>query len=149
MMKNNWAFLTNSCICRGVILTLPLQPRGTDLRIKAMLKRRSFSACARTAAIVALTAGVAIFSYGGVAAHAETVSVICTNPVSGASWRIAIDYDLKTVDSNPASIDETQIWWRDGKDGWRYTLDRKSGALTVVLASATGGNFLFDQCRMP
>ena len=76
-------------------------------------------------------------------------SVTCTNPYSGASWRIAIDYDLKTVDSNPASIDETQIWWRDGKDGWRYTLDRRSGALTVVLASATGGNFLFDQCRMP
>jgi hypothetical protein len=111
-----------------------------------MLKRRSFSACARTAAVVALPA---ISAFGSGAAHAETVSVTCTNPVSGASWRIAIDYDLKTVDSNPASIDETQIWWRDAKDGWRYTLDRKSGALTVVLASATGGNFLFDQCRMP
>ena len=84
-----------------------------------------------------------------VAAEAEAVSVTCTNPYSGATWRITIDYDLKTVDANPASIDETQIWWRDGKDGWRYTLDRKSGALTVVLASATGGNFLFDQCRMP
>jgi hypothetical protein len=148
-MKNNWAFLTNSCICRCVILTLPLQLRGSGLRIKAMPKRRSFWPCARTAAIVALTAGLAISAFGSVAAQAETVSVICTNPVSGASWRIAIDYDLKTVDSNPASIDETQIWWRDGKDGWRYTLDRKSGALTVVLASATGGNFLFDQCRMP
>jgi hypothetical protein len=146
MMKNNCAFLTNSCIRRGVILTLPLQPRGSGLRIKAMLKRRSFSACARTAAVVALPA---ISAFGSGAAHAETVSITCTNPVSGASWRIAIDYDLKTVDSNPASIDETQIWWRDAKDGWRYTLDRKSGALTVVLASATGGNFLFDQCRMP
>jgi hypothetical protein len=111
-----------------------------------MLKRRSFSACARTAAVVALPA---ISAFGSGAAPAETVSITCTNPVSGASWRIAIDYDLKTVDSNPASIDETQIWWRDAKDGWRYTLDRKSGALTVVLASATGGNFLFDQCRMP
>ena len=147
-MKNNWAFLTNSCICRCVILTLPLQPRGSGLRIKAMLKRRSFWACARTAAIAALPAGFAIFACGD-AAQAEPVSVTCTNPHSGASWRIAIDYDLKTVDSNPASIDETQIWWRDAKDGWRYTLDRKSGALTVVLASATGGNFLFDQCRMP
>ena len=113
-----------------------------------MLWRRSFWACARTAVIAAPPAGFAIFACGG-SARAEAVSVTCTNPYSGASWRIAIDYDLKTVDSNPASIDETQIWWRDAKDGWRYTLDRKSGALTVVLASATGGNFLFDQCRMP
>jgi hypothetical protein len=110
--------------------------------------RRSFWACARRTAIAALPAGFAIFVCGG-GARAEAVSVTCTNPYSGASWRIAIDYDLKTVDSNPASIDETQIWWRDAKDGWRYTLDRKSGALTVVLASATGGNFLFDRCRMP
>jgi hypothetical protein len=113
-----------------------------------MLKRCSSPACIRTTAIVALAAGFAVFPCGG-AAQAEAVSVTCTNPASGARWEIAIDYDLKTVDSNPASIDETQIWWRDAKDGWRYTLDRKSGALTVVLASATGGNFLFDQCRMP
>jgi hypothetical protein len=112
-----------------------------------MLKRRSFAACARGAAVVALAAGFAVSAHH--AAEAEAISVACTNPYSGATWRIAIDYDLKTVDSNPASIDETQIWWRDAKDGWRYTLDRKSGALTVVLASATGGNFLFDQCRMP
>ncbi len=85
----------------------------------------------------------------GSGAEAEGVAVTCTNPFSGASWQIAIDYDLKTVDSNPARIDETEISWRDAKDGWRYTLDRKSGALTVVLASATGGNFLHDQCRLP
>ena len=113
-----------------------------------MPRRRSFSACARTAAIAALAVGFAIFAWGR-SAQAEAVSVACTNPHSGATWRIAIDYDLKTVDSNPASIDETEIWWRDAKDGWRYTLDRKSGALIVILASATGGNFLFDQCRMP
>jgi hypothetical protein len=113
-----------------------------------MLWRRSFRAFARSAAIAAAPAGFAIFVCGG-GAQAEAVSVVCTNPYNGVSWRIAIDYNLKTVDSNPAGIDETQIWWRDAKDGWRYTLDRKSGALTVVLASATGGNFLFDQCRMP
>jgi hypothetical protein len=113
-----------------------------------MLKGRSFSACARAAAIAALAAGFAIFPFGG-GADAEGTSVTCTNRYSGASWQIAIDYDRKTVDSNPASITEREISWRDAKDGWRYTLDRKSGALTVVLASATGGNFLFDQCRMP
>ena len=113
-----------------------------------MPKRRLVSACARTAVIAVVAVGFAVFACGR-ATQAETVSVACTNPYSGATWRIAIDYDLKTVDSNPARIDEREIWWRDAKDGWRYTLDRKSGALTVVLASATGGNFLFDQCRIP
>ena len=111
-----------------------------------MQTRQKFSFSARAAAIVALAAGVAAANG---AAEAEGVPVTCTNPFSGASWQIAIDYDLKTVDSNPARIDETEISWRDAKDGWRYTLNRKSGALTVVLASATGGNFLFDQCRLP
>ena len=109
--------------------------------------RRGLSAQARTAAIAALA--VAATAACGSGAEAEGVAVTCTNPFSGASWQIAIDYDLKTVDSNPARIDETEISWRDAKDGWRYTLDRKSGALTVVLASATGGNFLHDQCRLP
>jgi hypothetical protein len=110
-----------------------------------MGKRRPFSAGRRTAAIAALAAAIAAPG----SAEASGVPVTCTNPFSGASWQIAIDYDLKTVDSNPARIDETEISWRDAKDGWRYTLDRKSGALTVVLASATGGNFLHDQCRLP
>ena len=112
-----------------------------------MRKRRRFSACVRTAAIAALAAGPGAASVG--VAEAQGVAVICTNPFSGASWQIAIDYDLKTVDSNPANIDETEISWRDAKDGWNYMLDRKSGALTVILASATGGNFLHDQCRLP
>jgi hypothetical protein len=112
-----------------------------------MLKRKPANFGLRTGSIVALAAFAAVELSRG--AGAEGVEVTCTNPFSGASWRIAIDYDLKTVDSNPARIDETEISWRDAKDGWRYRLDRKSGALTVVLASATGGNFLFDQCRLP
>jgi hypothetical protein len=80
-------------------------------------------------------------------ARSGAVDVTCTNPFSGASWRIVIDFDRATVDSNPAHISDTEISWRDAKDGWRYTLNRISGKLTVVLASATGGNFLFDQCR--
>jgi hypothetical protein len=79
-------------------------------------------------------------------AGASAVAVTCTNPFSGASWQIAIDYDRRTVDSNPARISDAEISWRDAKDGWDYTLDRKSGRLTVILASATGGNFLFDHC---
>lgn len=74
-------------------------------------------------------------------------AVSCTNPYSGATWQIRIDYDRSTVDSNPARINEATISWRDAKDGWNYTLDRKSGKLTVIVASATGGNFLYDQCK--
>ena len=70
------------------------------------------------------------------------------NLASGTSWQIKIDYDRNTVDSNPARISDAEISWRDVKDGWHYTLDRKSGNLTVVLASATGGNFLYDRCKL-
>jgi hypothetical protein len=111
-----------------------------------MRERPSFPACARTTAIVALAA-IAIASFSR-ECEAGGVAVTCTNPFSGASWQIAIDYDLKTVDANPARISETEISWRDAKDGWRYTLDRKSGKLTVILASATGGNFLYDHCGL-
>ena len=112
-----------------------------------MGQQRTFSADSRMAAIAALAAAAIVAP--GRSAVAAGVTVTCTNPFSGASWQIAIDYDLKTVDSNPARIDETEISWRDAKDGWRYALDRKSGALTIVLASSTGGNFLHDQCRLP
>jgi hypothetical protein len=82
-------------------------------------------------------------------AHAQSgVGVIsCTNPSSGATWQIHIDYDRHTVDSNPAVISDSTIEWREN-NGWKYTLDRKFGKLTVVLASSTGGNFLYDQCKL-
>ncbi|HXW18899.1 MAG TPA: hypothetical protein VEK35_00160 [Roseiarcus sp.] len=87
----------------------------------------------------------ALFAAGG-SAKAGEIALTCTNPISGASWQIRVDPESATVDSNPARVSETEISWRDAKDGWRYTLDRRSGKLTVVLASATGGNFLYDQC---
>jgi hypothetical protein len=72
----------------------------------------------------------------------------CSNPASGATWRITIDYLGGTVDSNPARISDTKISWHDARDGGNYTLDRKSGRLTVIVASSTGGYFLHDQCRL-
>jgi hypothetical protein len=108
-----------------------------------MMDRHKFSALARTA----LALGLAARAASGEAWAAE-VPVTCTNPVSGATWRIAIDYDRRTVDSYPARVSESEISWRDPKDGWNYTLDRKTGKLTVVLASATGGNFLWDRCKL-
>jgi hypothetical protein len=94
--------------------------------------------------------GALAASTAGSSANAQKgeTAVTCTNPYSGATWQIRIDYDRRTVDANPARINEATISWRDAKDGWNYTLDRKSGKLTVILASATGGNFLYDQCKL-
>jgi hypothetical protein len=75
-------------------------------------------------------------------------AVTCTNPASGASWQIRIDYDHATVDANPARISGAAVTWRDEKL-WNYSLDRKSGRLTIILASATGGNFLYADCKLP
>jgi hypothetical protein len=110
-----------------------------------MVKRPPFLVRVRAAAIVTLAAAVALAAFSR-RAEAGEVAVTCTNPFSGVSWQIAIDYDHRTVNSNPARISDAEIRWRDAKDGWNYTLDRMSGKLTVILASATGGNFLYDNC---
>jgi hypothetical protein len=94
--------------------------------------------------------GLAVFSVSGepgVAIAAES-AITCTNPASGTQWQIRIDYARSTVDTYPASITEAKISWHDASDGGNYTLDRKSGSLTVVVASSTGGYFLFDRCKL-
>jgi hypothetical protein len=93
------------------------------------------------AGIGALVLGMTVPAMGG-----ET-AVTCTNLASGASFQIKIDYDRSTVDTNPAQISDREISWRD-ENRWNYTLDRKSGNLTIILASATGGNFLHDRCKL-
>jgi hypothetical protein len=101
-----------------------------------------------TAVIAALTIGVAAVPVDG-QPRAGVPAMICTNPFSGATWRISIDHDRSTVDSNPAQISEASITWQDAKDGGHYTLDLGSGDLTVIVASSTGGYFLHDHCRPP
>jgi hypothetical protein len=98
------------------------------------------------AGIGALAAGMA----GAVSAEAQRgeTTITCTNVASGASWPVRIDYDKGTVDSNPARISDAQISWHDANDGGNYTLDRKSAKLTVVVASSTGGYFLYHRCRL-
>ena len=80
-------------------------------------------------------------------AQRET-AITCTNPISGATWQIRIDYERKTVDSYPATISDTKISWADAKESSNYTLDRKSGDLTVVVRSSTAGHFLHDRCKL-
>ncbi len=84
------------------------------------------------------------------AAKAQTGerAITCTNPASGATWQIKIDYVRSAVDSNPANISATAISWHDAKDSGNYTLDRKTGKLTVIVASSTGGYFVHDQCML-
>ena len=104
----------------------------------------------RPAAVLAVLAAMA----GGGAARGADVPIppraaalTCINPHSGTSWQIKIDYEKGTVDANPARISSGEISWFDPADGGKYTLDRRSGKLTFVAASSTGGYFLFDQCR--
>ena len=99
------------------------------------------------AGIAGLAAGFAVPTIDSNAQDTET-AMTCTNPVSGTSWHIVIDYGKATVDSNPAEITQAGISWFDPKDGGNYTLDRKSGALTASVASSTGGYFRRGRCRL-
>src|SRR5262249_18347634 len=95
----------------------------------------------------ALVIGVAAPAISAEAQHGER-SITCMNKSSGTTWQIKVDYDRDTVDTNPASINNSTIAWRDANDGWRYSLDLKSGDLTVVFASSMGGNMYFHRCLL-
>jgi hypothetical protein len=106
-----------------------------------------FMTRSRAAAIAGLASAMAVSVIDAGAQSGET-AITCTNPTSGAHWQIRIDYQKGTVDANPARISDAKISWHDASDGGNYTLERKSGALTVVIASATGGYFLYHQCGL-
>jgi hypothetical protein len=101
---------------------------------------------------VAIAIGAGAFALAGFAAGAAAqrgaTETTCTNTTSGTNWQIAIDYDRSTVDSNPARISDAQITWHDAKDNGNYTLDRKTGNLTIIVASSTGGAFFYHRCKL-
>lgn len=99
------------------------------------------------AAVVLTICGVTAPGRAQPSSHAAMIT--CTNPSSGASWQISVDYDRATVDANAARLSDTEISWRDGKVGANYLLDLRSGELTVTVASSTGGYFLHDHCKVP
>jgi hypothetical protein len=99
------------------------------------------------AGIIGLAAGLVVPAISVNAQESKT-AVTCTNPISGASWQIAIDFERATVDSNQAKITLATISWFDPADGGNYTLDRKSGALTAIVASSTGGYFRHGRCTL-
>jgi hypothetical protein len=100
------------------------------------------------AGIAALAAGLAMPAINA-DAQESPAAITCTNPVSGASWQITIDYRKSTVDLNTAAITPGGISWFDPTDGGNYTLDRKSGDLRAGIASSTGGYFRRAHCAMP
>src|SRR5271165_2598612 len=60
------------------------------------------------AGIAGLVTGLAMPTVNGDAQESRT-TITCTNPMSGASWQIAIDFDRATVDSNRAEITDAKI----------------------------------------
>jgi len=101
----------------------------------------------RSRVLAAAMAGLAVPTVNGDAQGSKT-AITCTNPASGTSWQIAIDFDKATVDSNRAEITDAKIAWFDPTDGSNYTLDRKSGDLTAIVASSTGGYFRHGRCSL-
>ena len=81
-------------------------------------------------------------------AQGGATAITCTNPTSGTSWQISIDFDKATVDSNRAEITGAKISWFDPTDHGNYTLDRTSGDLTAIVASSTGGYFRRGRCSL-
>lgn len=112
--------------------------------------KASLAACCLPRTVLAIVTLVAAIAAPAVSAGAEVglATMICTNPSSGVTWRIKIDYDRRTVDSFPASIGAAEISWRDTRYGGNYLLDRKSGDLRVAVPSSTGGFFLHDRCKL-
>ncbi|MBO0712425.1 MAG: hypothetical protein J2P47_14235 [Acetobacteraceae bacterium] len=97
--------------------------------------------------IGALAIGLMVISGTAVGEQGEH-AVTCTNPASGATWQIRIDYDRNTVDANRARIRAGDITWHDANDNGNYTLDRKTGNLTSIVASSTGGAFFYGRCNL-
>jgi hypothetical protein len=98
---------------------------------------------------IAATIGFAIglIASGTAASARPTVAeMICTNPASGATWPIEIDFDRHMVDSYSAQISDSEIVWHDPKAGGTYTLFRRTGELRFIGPSSTGGYSIFDRC---
>jgi hypothetical protein len=106
-----------------------------------------FGSFAQTRSLAAVLGAVALTCATSMVSHAGPITVTCTNNASGTNWQINIDYDHGTVDSVPATISDAQIAWHTA-DGQHYRLDRKTGNLAVVLASSTGGSFIYHHCKL-
>jgi hypothetical protein len=96
------------------------------------------------AALIALLIG--LMAPGAANAQPAVTAMTCTNPASGTTWRIDVDFARRTVDSYPAQISDSEIVWYDPKAGGTYTLFRDTGKLRFIGPSSTGGYSIFDRC---
>jgi len=117
------------------------------------ISRKGAAAYGGFAVTLALAVATVAASIGAVGAQPgrqskdEQISKFqCTNPKSGATWNVNVDYDRSTVDSFPAEITNSQIAWHDTSHGGFYYLDRTSGALTFKNATSNGGYALHHTC---
>ena len=94
-----------------------------------------------------VAAAISTAACGEDSAHAAASTFRCTNPKSGTTWEVKVDYDRGTADWFPAEITGSQIAWHDTLHGGYYYLDRASGALTFLNASSTGGYATHHTCR--
>ena len=95
------------------------------------------------AAVIAGLAGSA--RPGPVAA--ATTAFHCTNPESGASWTLKIDFDHGKVDGYPATVGQRMILWHDTENQGFFRLDQVTGDLRIVHASSMGGWEQHAVCR--
>ena len=114
-----------------------------SVRPRSRVSARAFVAC-----MGCLHAALSGHYALGADAPAGAVAITCTNPVSGASWQITIDYGKATVDFQPARVSQAEISWFDPKDLSNNRLDRKTGNLTTSIASSTGGYFRPGRCNL-
>jgi hypothetical protein len=82
-----------------------------------------------------------------ISAHAKEMVLTCTNPNSGTTWDLKVDFDRHMVDSFPAKISDRSISWYDTPRQGIYEFDRASGDMTMRGPSSTGGYFLYYHCR--
>ncbi|MGH6823418.1 MAG: hypothetical protein ACREC4_08005 [Methylocella sp.] len=107
----------------------------------------AYGGFAVTLALAVATLAASIGAAGAQPGRQSKGDLQCTNPNSGTTWDVKVDYDRSTVDSFPAKITNSQVSWHDTLHGGYYYLDRASGALTFKNATGTGGYALHHTCR--
>jgi hypothetical protein len=88
-----------------------------------------------------------LLSAAPISVRANETILTCTNPSSGTTWDLKVDFDRHRVDSFPAEITDQWITWQDAPRQGIFEFNRVSGDMTMRGPSSMGGYFLFYHCR--
>ena len=77
---------------------------------------------------------------------ANATLVHCVNPASGTRWDLVIDPGRGLVGGFAAQVGPREVDWVDPTDQSHYSLDRRSGTLSMTRPSSTGGYTNLDRC---